>query len=600
MNILFYVEPLIEQDKPYWKSGWADVFSFNIVKTLEKTNKYNFLLITNEAIAQLIKIPIPIITLTQYELLKPFKTTNYLDVSKAWHCGEYNDQHIQEYSKLFKKKLADFVPDIIITFSPAPFLKDIFKSALLLHKEYGIFSRIPYPETWFLDPVGMHSNVFLNKYSSEISSVKLSARQEILLNSFKKKCSNIVVEKNPFAGIFSKLKAKFTYLVLLPLQVSRYYSFDDLVKFKSQYEYCVYILDNIPKHIGVVVNTHPEYPVLTNEAIRFLKFKYENFIYEDSFNSFYASGQLILPFVDAVVTVSSSVGLQTLIFDKKLITLSDKTFSFISDQIGIENIEETLHLENKNKDPYLYFFLTRHSVLKNYLHSEEWLDSFLHRSLNKFRTQGVTKDFYDIIDNEENIFKILNDYLDSNKQLLPQFALGVPYIQLYISSNSDYNEFNSFKLIVNRVTGTQTFEFQIDKSENISNLRIDPLNEPCVLEILNVYLTTEGDDEIDLKQNVRTNAKAVANNVYFFDTNDPVIAFENVNFYLLKIAKLVVVINYLYFSSEALLATLQNVVEEKNQIIQAKSLELNRVYSSKSWVYTRPIRYFVNLIRKII
>ena len=43
MKILFYVEPLIEQDKPYWKDGWVGVFCRDIINTLNQSkNNYEY------------------------------------------------------------------------------------------------------------------------------------------------------------------------------------------------------------------------------------------------------------------------------------------------------------------------------------------------------------------------------------------------------------------------------------------------------------------------------------------------------------------------------------------------------------------------------
>ncbi len=203
MKILFYVEPLIEQDKPYWKDGWVSVFCNNIIKTLEQSEtNYEFLVMTNEAIAQKVDIQTQIIQLSQKELLSPFETTNYMDVTTAWHCERYASEQLEDYKKLMTKKLDGFLPDIIITFSPVPFFKEMFPKTLILHHEFSIFSRLPYPQSWFLDPIGMHSNLFLNKFEDEIKSIKLTEKQTNLLSNFKNACQNILYAKSPFKKQF--------------------------------------------------------------------------------------------------------------------------------------------------------------------------------------------------------------------------------------------------------------------------------------------------------------------------------------------------------------------------------------------------------------
>ena len=645
MKILFYVEPLIEQDKPYWKDGWISVFCRDIINTLNQSkNNYEFIIMTNEAIAQKVNIDTPIIELTQKELLEPFNTTNYMDVTTAWHNETYAAEHLEDYKNLMLEKLGGFIPDIIITFSPVPFFKNMFKDTLILHHEYSIFSRLPYPQSWFLDPVGMHSNLFLNKFANEIKSSVLSENQISLVNDFKQLCQNILSSKSPFKAIFEEKKKQFDYLVLLPLQFSRYFSFDDLVHFKSQYEYCVYILDNVPSNIGVVVNTHPEYPVISKEAVEFLKTKYSNFIYEEDFNTIYASGQFILPFVDAVITVSSSIGLQTLFFDKKLITLSDKTFSFIADDTNVNNIENVLKSDNINKDVFLYFILTRYSLTSEYLHNVEWLDNFLHKSLLRFQANDIQFDFYDDIDEEGKIFDLLNKTLYDNQKLIPHYIIQ-NMIQLFIEDENGLSEENSIKYPVSQTTELQRFEFDLKDFENIKNLRLDPLNDSCVVNISKIYIVLKDDLQIDLKANIQANACSHHGDSYFFEFFDPNIYFENIDFESLTIKKFVVELIYNHIAKDSVhvcvnqmamdknyiienqkqqiqnqnleleakeqsIKNLNDEIEIKKQQIQNQNLELEakeqsiknlnyeliNIYMSKSWKITRPLR---NLIRRI-
>ena len=619
MKILFYVEPLIEQDKPYWKDVWISVFCRDIINTLNQSkNNYEFIIMTNEAIAQKVNIDTPIIELTQKELLEPFNTTNYMDVTTAWHNETYAAEHLEDYKNLMLEKLGGFIPDIIITFSPVPFFKNMFKDTLILHHEYSIFSRLPYPHSWFLDPVGMHSNLFLNKFANEIKSNVLSENQTSLVNDFKQLCQNILSSKSPFKAIFEEKRKQFDHLVLLPLQFSRYFSFDDLVHFKSQYEYCVYILDNVPSNIGVVVNTHPDYPVISKEAVEFLKTKYSNFIYEEDFNTIYASGQFILPFVDAVITVSSSIGLQTLLFDKKLITLSDKTFSFIADDTNVNNIENVLKSDNINKDVFLYFILTRYSLTSEYLHNVEWLDSFLHKSLLHFRANEIQFDFYDIIDKEEKIFDLLSKTLDNNKKLIPQYIIQ-NMIQLFVEDESGISEENSIKYPVSQTTELQRFEFDLKDFENIKNLRLDPLNDSCVVNISKIYIVLKDDLQIDLKANIQANACSHHGDSYFFEFFDPNIYFENVDFESLTIKKFVVeriynhiakdavhvCVNqitmdkdYIIKEQEELIKNQNQILEDKEQSIKKLNDELMGILTSKSWKITRPLRSLIRKIRK--
>jgi len=174
MNILFYVDPLIEMGRPYFKKGWIER-CINIIDTLKKAQNgtdYNFAIILNEPLNEKLKIDenIETIVLTQSELLKPFEKGNYLDATLAWHQEKYTKEQLNYYIKMIQTNLG-VEPDIVISFSPVPFLKKAYPNALVLHHEYSIFSRAPYPESWYFDITGMGGSAYLSKYWSEIDKI---------------------------------------------------------------------------------------------------------------------------------------------------------------------------------------------------------------------------------------------------------------------------------------------------------------------------------------------------------------------------------------------------------------------------------------------
>ena len=594
MNILFYIEPLIEQDKPYWKEGWANYVSWNIIKTLrEMKENYEFSLITNEAIAQTIDSDKNIVVhaLSQQELLKPFDT-NYLTATTAWHTNSYTQEQLAYYKELMSRKLEAYIPDVVITFSPVPFLASLYPNALVLHHEFSIFSRLPYPMSWFLDPIGMHSSSYFDKFKAEIEKLHLSSEQIQLLGNFKQLCQQTLKKKSPFESIFIQKREQFEHLVLLPLQFSRYYLFDDLVPFKSQYEYCVYVLDNVPTNIGVVVNMHPEYPVLSEDAIKFLQWKYPHFISLQEFNTIYASGQFILPFVDGVITVSSSLALQALLFDKKVITLGKKCFHYLADSINLDNIEKTLSLPVKNKDAILYYILTRYVITPKYLHDPIWLNKFLNKSLDKFRGNGIDFDFYDAIDSDENIFENLFSVVNEQSKVVPQYVSG-HVIQLFIDQGDGISEENSIKLPVAQNTEDQEFIFDLTDKQTIKNLRLDPLNECCVIEIESLHIKKNG-KEIDLLPYMYSNAEIYHSKNYFFTTNDSQMYFGELDeSTFANVQALVVLLRYVHIAKDALHVSVKQITQElenKEEAISKITQELSLIHLSKSWRFTKPLR----------
>jgi len=419
IKILFYIEPLIEKEKPYWKECWVNDFSMGIIDVLKQSKhsqNFEYCLALNEPLKLKMKKTedIETIVFTQQELVKPFNSCDYLDATVAWYNEEYSDNQMYYYIDLMRKKLPGFIPDIIITFSPAPFFRKAFPNALLLQQEYSLFSRPPYPRSWYFDPIGGFGKVFISKYWEQIKKeIKLSENQKSLVQNFKEKCQILINQKKPYKDILKPIKQKYDFLVLLPLQFSRHYGFEGVSKFKSQYELLVHVLDHVPENIGVVVTTHPEYNLLSRETAEFLRTKYPHFIYYEDFEKYYAPSQYIISDVNAVLTVSSSMGLQCLLWDKKVIPLGECHHA-IADTFNIDELEDILRREKTDKDDILYWLLTRYVITEEYIHNPEWIANFLQKSLNKYREVGIKADFYDQIDNEEIIFEKLGQSLDKN------------------------------------------------------------------------------------------------------------------------------------------------------------------------------------------
>lgn len=420
MNILFYIEPLIERGEPYWKLNWLNNNTASIINTLD--NNYNCKIITNEPIASKAEDldNIDLITLSQKELLQPFEN-GYLEASITWFNNTYTSEQLNYYKHLIKNKLNDFYPNIIITFTPVPFLNELFVDSQVLHMEFSLFSRKPFSETYFLDPVGVYSKSFIANNYQKINNLEISQNDLQTLISLKNELKYIIDQANPLKHLIDKYRNNYKYLIYIPLQFSNYYSFDGLTNIKSQYDFCTYVLDNIDENIGVIINQHPNHKVISNDAIEYFKYKYKNFIYENDFNEIFASGQFIVPLVDCVITVSSTLAWHTLLHDKKLVCIGKGDYNYMADSRSLCKLNETLESPHKNKDKILYFLLFKFTIPHKYLTSKTWLKSFLNRLIH-----DPHKTF--IEDNISDIESLSTDLIKST--ILGYLSLGIANIFL--------------------------------------------------------------------------------------------------------------------------------------------------------------------------
>ncbi|WP_368031184.1 glycoside hydrolase family 99-like domain-containing protein [Arcobacter sp. s6] len=245
--------------------------------------------------------------------------------------------------------------------------------------------------------------------------------------------------------------------------------------------------------------------------------------------------------------------------------------------------------------------------------------------------------------NEVNTYAFDFENLDSQEVNKIDFGLATKrikyFIQLFIENENGFSEESSIKFPILENNEIQKFEFDLKNNKNIKSLRLDPLNDSCVIEIEKLYLLQKDGKEIDLISLISSNVSSIQDKNYFFETFDPQIYVENLGLEVLKFSdKLYVELKYNHISKDAvhmcvsqittdkdykiailekekvvLQESLSNMVEkasslEKEKVVLQESLsnmeekasnlenELIAIYISKSWKITRPLR---NIIRKI-
>ncbi|GAS84703.1 capsular polysaccharide export protein, LipB/KpsS family [Paenibacillus amylolyticus] len=536
MNILFYVEPLIELEKPYFKKGWLTGVCDTILTSLSNP-AHNITLVLNEALSFGFenRANVEAITLFQRELLNQ-GAYNQLDLLISWYWASYGEEQLEYYKDLFSEKLSKLssAPDVILTFSPVPFLMALFPETLILHIEYSLFSRKPFIETWYFDPIGMNGGAYLNKYWNSLQAqFQVEDIEYDKVKEFKAKVQNLLTIKSPFKEQLAPYKEKFDKLILLPLQFSRYYLFDGLTHYRSQFDYLLDVLEKVPAHTGVIVTTHPEFSILSKDMIEFLQKNYSNFIYDQTFEEYYASSQYLLAEVDAVVTVSSSVGLQTILWDKELITLGKDFLDFIAQGKNIERLDDLS--KRTDTDKLLYWIMTHYAVPKSRIQDSEWFENFLSRSIHMYRQGESLGKFYYPIDDDKT--GIVQEYIDTLDQSIPERTTALSYDTLLKISQNNTNTMPFLECYLDKGTGfteedcirikiqgnVMHFEIPID-NKGISAIRLDPVNSKGIATISKISIVTEdGLDELDI---LEANAEYIRDRTFYFLNNDPQLLLE--------------------------------------------------------------------------
>ena len=172
------------------------------------------------------------------------------------------------------------------------------------------------------------------------------------------------------------------------------------------------------------------------------------------------------------------------------------------------------------------------------------------------------------------------------------------FIQLFFDLGNGITEENSIELPVAKNIEIQEFIFDLYDKQDLVNLRLDPLNEACVIEIEELRIINMDGSEMNLIDHINTNAITHHEKSYFFDTIDPIIHFSSEDFSGAQ--QLIARIRYPHIAREALEICIHQTKTElgqtKTELGQTKT-ELEQVYASKSYRITKPLRKIQQLLK---
>ncbi|SEL34209.1 Methyltransferase domain-containing protein [Paenibacillus sp. cl141a] len=137
---------------------------------------------------------------------------------------------------------------------------------------------------------------------------------------------------------------------------------------------------------------------------------------------------------------------------------------------------------------------------------------------------------YDFLDNEMLKFLLKNKQFgevyqfvfelkrSSNEELIERNIQTTPnyyFTQLFVNDGNGFNESQSIVQYVNYTEKKLDMAFDLSNFNNIAQIRIDPLNSPCILKLKTIVIN----NEIEIN-NWETNSAIEWGQVFVFDTND--------------------------------------------------------------------------------
>ena len=367
------------------------------------------------------------------DLVKEFNFSFYW-ASQAWFRGTYSDKQKAYTTELFRQKMGDWRPDIIISSSQVPFLVDLYSEAAVLYFEVGMTSRPPFSLSFYLDPAGLYKYGFPATRYDDIQGQPLEPQDKTFIENYRNFFLPLIKSKNPLTGFIDSYQGKFDSVILVPLQIEGFW-FNGNCEFESQIHLLHKLLESTPSRIGVLAVPHPDAPCITPVLEQYFKSKYPNFIFSPEIQTVASASQYLIDSSDAVLSVTSMVGLQSLIWKKKLFAIGETQlkvaadYCFKSDLSDVGKLPELLKAPSVEKDHILNWLLTHFYIPQHYFFKPNWLCPFIMRLTQAIKGGCVDVDIFKQIDEPDQILS----------HLLEEAVLDIPR---FLSSGPDRTTFS--------------------------------------------------------------------------------------------------------------------------------------------------------------
>lgn len=242
------------------------------------------------------------------------------------------------------KPLLDEHYDVILLWeTPVPFLEGLFPDSMILHQMPGAVSRPPFPHTVTADPLGLYRRGSSYCHASSIFADASAPSDPPVVQRFREHARVLLDAFAPFKRADLDPEGRFSSLLLVPLQVSEHYAFEADTPYRTQSEFLLDVLHRVGRDVGVVVTQYVTPRVhdriMTPEFEQSLRKRWPNLIYRPAFDDYSAVSQYLLPYVDAVCTCSSSLGLQAAFWNKNLIVPQPTYLERFADATTLEAVD---------------------------------------------------------------------------------------------------------------------------------------------------------------------------------------------------------------------------------------------------------------------
>lgn len=385
MNILFYLEPSIELGNPLFRYATLRNSLIPQIKTLQSADHKIAVLMSSPVAEKAVKDGYGrlIEHMVVVDPLEWVRGENVLGRSLRHHKGLITNEEVDHIKSMINgARPADFEPDLIIAWETScEFLRTIYPNVRMLFQMPGFFSHPP-----FASMVSINNGLLDNSFVSDVHDKKNLEREISEIDKFRNHEKHFLRAVSPVRELIKRAREQFDRIILFPLQVDGYFMIDGVLGERgSQFEALVNVLSDLPKDIGLWVTNYKsrdaQSQVLSYETACYLESRFPNLIYYKETDDILYVSQFLVPDVDGVITISSSLGYQAAFWKKPLLTLGIShitTFATASSMADfISSIREGTEY---SRDELIVASMRKQHVTEDFISSQaytDWLVTFV-------------------------------------------------------------------------------------------------------------------------------------------------------------------------------------------------------------------------------
>lgn len=275
------------------------------------------------------------------------------------------------------------------------------------------------------------------------------------LASLRSKYFSFLNNVNPLKTFLEKLYSEHDKVILFPLQVDDYFMISSpLCGEKKQYDILLELLKSIPKNYALIVTNYKTKDlssnVITDLNYSYLKEKFPNLYFTEKVNNLPSCSQFIAPFVDGIITISSSLGYQAAFWKKPLLTIGKSQISLYSTADNVDTfISQLASSQNFDRDRIIISHIKHRHVPLRFLSTEKfsyWLEEYIKAGKFSAWTENTVAHELSAENREINLLYQIN-YFNSGRDVISNDHIKELSAQIV---KHDVISFDIFDTLLNR------------------------------------------------------------------------------------------------------------------------------------------------------